>query len=145
MRKDDLRLIRKALGYAESATPAPLPQPKEAGTLAAKLEARASMRNTGTTVSLTDGETLGYYSGLDSWLDREAATLIRSQASTIAALTEAAREVVKAYDDCTGAEPSQSVLDRAIDVNLRSALPATNAEPTLASGGKDENPIEGER
>jgi hypothetical protein len=39
-------------------------------------------------------------------------------------LRAAALAVVAAYDDCTGAEPSQSVLDRAIDVDLRAAIAA---------------------
>lgn len=48
---------------------------------------------------------------------RERAALIE----WVEFLQSAAAEVVQAYDECTGAEPSQSVLDRAIDVNLRKA------------------------
>lgn len=63
----------------------------------------------------------------------EAVFLLRSALSPAPpqsnVLREAAKSVVKAYDDWSGHEPSTSVLERAIDVDLRAALKLS--EPTL--------------
>lgn len=46
-----------------------------------------------------------------------------------AAIVEAAKSVLKAYDECSGAEPSLSVLMREIDVDLRAAIRKLSEKP----------------
>ncbi|WP_067453855.1 hypothetical protein [Devosia elaeis] len=65
--------------------------------------------------------------GMLSQMDN-ASTVARDYKARLAEAVEMLTTIVEAYDDCTGAEPSQSVLDRTIDLDARTFLQSLGKE-----------------